>query len=584
MPNPDDNAGALPRRWATWLALGAWVVVLALWLGRGQVPELSLTTLGHGGAFTAWLHSLAWRAGAQFLAFLLLGLLSVFCLPSRATRVGRFLLRWLPSVGLSLAIALVLLQLQRRGAPLSSLRGLGGLALAWTGCLVGTWAGMALARGLVAALLFIPQLLLLTAALLGGSLYWVGRAVAPTAAAISMPKVGSAERRHLYDLLASKNPVAAKAPATITLALSPHDLNVLVAWLLSVKGSAAQLTTDLVGERIRLWASLPIEGRTGFFNVAAEGTLSYREATLAFALDRLRVGRLQIPAPWLKAAAPLAREVVAKDERLRPLFARLQELEVRNSTLAVTYTPGALPPGLVSRLFHDRRSTADDVPATRAQIANLIAAAQSLPRNTEARFGAAVRTAFQLAERRSSAGHAIDENRAAVLALGIAIGHPDVETLMGDFLDDKSRRALRVTFAGTTLRRREDWPKHFFVSAALTVITAGGISDAGGVLKEEKDAAGGSGFSFADLLADRAGTTFATVATRSDNSARALQERLSSGFHVDDYFPRADGLPEGIEDAEFQRRYGGVGGEEYRRLDNEISRRLAECPAYRVRD
>jgi len=39
--------------------------------------------------------------------------------------------------------------------------------------------------------------------------------------------------------------------------------------------------------------------------------------------------------------------------------------------------------------------------------------------------------------------------------------------------------------ARTTLRGREDWTKHFFVSAALTVLSAQAPSDAVGVSKEE---------------------------------------------------------------------------------------------------
>jgi hypothetical protein len=147
-------------------------------------------------------------------------------------------------------------------------------------------------------------------------------------------------------------------------------------------------------------------------------------------------------------------------------------------------------------------------------------------------------------------------------------------------MDEPTRNALRSAFDGTTLRKRSDWPKHFFVSAGLTVIAERNVSDAGGLLKEEKDAAGGSGFSFGDLLADRAGTTFAQVATRDETSARALQARLAQGFKVDDFFPKAEDLPEGIQDADFQARYGGTEGEGYRRLTAEIERRIARCPAY----
>jgi len=41
---------------------------------------------------------------------------------------------------------------------------------------------------------------------------------------------------------------------------------------------------------------------------------------------------------------------------------------------------------------------------------------------------------------------------------------------------------------------------------------------------------GGSGFSFGDLLADRAGTTFALPATRNGAAGRALQARLAAGL------------------------------------------------------
>jgi hypothetical protein len=119
------------------------------------------------------------------------------------------------------------------------------------------------------------------------------------------------------------------------------------------------------------------------------------------------------------------------------------------------------------------------------------------------------------------------------------------------------------------------------VSGALTVVSAVTPSDAAGLLKEEMDADRGSGFSFADLLADRAGTTFAEVATRDEARAAAIQERLAGGFRVDKFFPPAGGLPEGVPDAELQSRYGGVGGSLYRRTVEEVERRVAACAAYR---
>jgi hypothetical protein len=113
-------------------------------------------------------------------------------------------------------------------------------------------------------------------------------------------------------------------------------------------------------------------------------------------------------------------------------------------------------------------------------------------------------------------------------------------------------------------------------------VLSDGASDAAGLLKEELDAdRGGSGFSFGDLLADRAGTTFAVRATRDNVSARIIQERIARGFRVDEFFPQAADLPEGIPDAELQSHYGGVGGQAYNRLIDEIEQRIAACAAYR---
>ena len=133
-----------------------------------------------------------------------------------------------------------------------------------------------------------------------------------------------------------------------------------------------------------------------------------------------------------------------------------------------------------------------------------------------------------------------------------------------------------------SLRGRTDWTKHFWVSACLTLLSEDVVSLAVGLLKEELDAGrGGSGFSFGDLLADRTGTMFGLCATDDPAMARAMQDRIARGFDVDAFFPVANDLPEGLTDAQLKSRYGGVNGEGYNRLLQEIDRRIAACAAYR---
>jgi hypothetical protein len=45
--------------------------------------------------------------------------------------------------------------------------------------------------------------------------------------------------------------------------------------------------------------------------------------------------------------------------------------------------------------------------------------------------------------------------------------------------------------------------------------------------------------------------------------------------------PAAADLPENMPEAEFKRRFGGVGAPVYQRVMDDIERRVAACPLYR---
>ena len=584
MNSRENVSRAFVPRWIVWLGLLAWVVLIVAWNSRADTTsvEISAANLRTWASLAAWTRAILWHALKSLLSFVPLGFLSVFSLPPREAWLDRVLRRWIPAVAVSFLLAALVHTLLARSVPATRFAapGLLGLVMPWTGCLLGTWAGMAWARGTLARLLFLPELALLAALLVGCGWAVYHFAVETAPASIEMPKVSSADRRHLYDLFAGKNPLKVREGATVTLTITERELNLLLAWAQSVEDSARRARVKLDGSQGEILASIPIWGRLRYLNITARGSLGVREGSLSMQADRLRIGRVEVPKFLLTVLSPMVARAVADDPRMQPILARLHSAQLQSGALTVSYGHGTPPKGFVSGLFHDPDAAQIDTRAVHAQILNLIAAAPRLPRNSDARFGAAVRAAFRFAQDRSTNNRAAEENRAAVLALGIALGHPHVETLIGRFLDDATRGALRSAFEGTTLRKRDDWPKHFFVSAALTVIAERKVSDAGGLLKEEKDAAGGSGFSFGDLLADRAGTTFAQVATRDETSARALQARLAQGFMVDDFFPKAEDLPEGLQDADFQARYGGTGGEGYRRLTAEIERRIASCPAY----
>jgi hypothetical protein len=217
--------------------------------------------------------------------------------------------------------------------------------------------------------------------------------------------------------------------------------------------------------------------------------------------------------------------------------------------------------------------------ATEGHLRRLVPAASGIP-SGEARFGALMQVAFAPFPGESEGVNAVQHNRAAILALGLALGDERLAQFVGLDRNSQLMRAGASLRQGTTLRGRDDWSRHFWLSAAMAVLEHPLVSDAGGLMKEQMDAlTGGSGFSFGDLAADLAGVRFAVSATHSETAAEAMQDLLRSGFEVNKFFPPAADLPENLTTEQFRREYGSVGSQRYRRKVTEIENRLMQCVA-----
>ncbi|WP_210760800.1 hypothetical protein, partial [Azohydromonas sediminis] len=176
-------------------------------------------------------------------------------------------------------------------------------------------------------------------------------------------------------------------------------------------------------------------------------------------------------------------------------------------------------------------------------------------------------------ERGGGAGDAAAEHRAALLVLALYATQRPPSLWVPGADAWPAPRALAVTLHG-----RHDWALHFLVSAVVAAEAGTPLADAVGLWKELDDARGGSGFSFADLAADRAGTRFGELAVR---APQRVHGALARGATDADLMPDASDLPEFLTDAEFRRRYGGVGAPAYERLREAIEARLAALPLYR---
>jgi hypothetical protein len=176
---------------------------------------------------------------------------------------------------------------------------------------------------------------------------------------------------------------------------------------------------------------------------------------------------------------------------------------------------------------------------------------------------------------------------AFVLGLGIGLDDSDVlrrHATFGSFaraVESDDERAQRIRLLGNpTIWKRRDLAQHFVVSAYLAAGVGTEAAKAAGLAKEFLDAQGDSGFSFADLAADRAGILFAGGVLNRRFPLRSLSEN----FAVSTYVPSVDGLPEGLSLAELASQFGTQEDDRFRDKLRAIDQRLRDLPPYRATD
>lgn len=171
------------------------------------------------------------------------------------------------------------------------------------------------------------------------------------------------------------------------------------------------------------------------------------------------------------------------------------------------------------------------------------------------------------------AGQDAGQRRAGLLALAAYMSGKGLSPIIPDAASWPRPPRVQLTLGG-----RHDSAQHFAVSAALAAWAGEPAAAAIGIFKEIDDSRGGSGFSFADLAADQAGTRFGErVMAGSDPLARVLARGVTDA----ELLPPLKGLPENLQEDEFRRRFGGPGEPAYRAMEAEIARRLAAMPLYR---
>lgn len=174
-------------------------------------------------------------------------------------------------------------------------------------------------------------------------------------------------------------------------------------------------------------------------------------------------------------------------------------------------------------------------------------------------------------------------NRAALVALAMLVVDARAGDLAGSARTDRER--CRIAPIPVTIHGRNDWTKHWTLSAALAAGAGTQLSEAMGEWKELADSLGKhsqfargdpSGFSFADLAADRSGFRSARAAidtARADRTAAWLRTVTAEQLLPEPLTTREDGLT----GAEFVRRYGSLADPRFAARVGELDRALDQA-------
>ncbi|NEV60881.1 hypothetical protein [Thiorhodococcus minor] len=365
-----------------------------------------------------------------------------------------------------------------------------------------------------------------------------------------------AERTWVKQWISANRPSARPSSGINALSLTEREASLLLNGLLErMAQGGADLTLRDGAAELSASLRLPLDQVTSYLNVR----LRLVEDAKLLRIESAKVAGLPIPAAL---AQTLAEQALGAVERAQVV----KTLDLEEGAIHLSY---AWRPHMLEHLGSGFVPE-DELPDVLGAQERLHAIAQDWPRRqpiTLARLLSAL-----LAE---EGDDPVAANRAAILALAAYVN--------GRIIRDPSEAGTKKVARPrpVALRGRRDLSQHFMTSAALTVEGNDALSNLIGWLKEVSDSDGGSGFSFADMTANRAGIRFARLATESPAGARRLQRLARSGLSEEDFMPEIDGLPEGMSHRSFVRDFGDPGGQAYKRMILNIDERIESRPLFR---
>lgn len=352
-----------------------------------------------------------------------------------------------------------------------------------------------------------------------------------------------------------------------TLNLTAGDLSAVISYYLSRRHVVGDVRCLIEADRLKIDASIPRSflGGRFFLNVRFVADDEQKQVVIR----KLKVGRLRLPSSLFGWGVVRLFKLPRLESYERISEQLVREIRIRDDLLSVRLNWNrdmlANAQGMILDLSDKERLL-----VYQDKLAEIVSQ-PGLKRFL--RLSQLLQPMFALAKSRSESGSdPIAENRALIVVLSAYINGKNLAAAIPEAQEALHRDVL--------LNKRIDTAQHFIGSAALTIGGHGAFADMLGLAKEMNDTHHGSGFSFNDLAADRAGVQFGKYAVRSDDDALKIQKILSARSDESLFMPSVKDLPENLDSSQFFGRFSTLDSHEFNVLREKIEGRVVGLPLY----
>lgn len=351
-----------------------------------------------------------------------------------------------------------------------------------------------------------------------------------------------------------------------TVSLNQKDLNIAAGYLLS---HFAENTTQIQILNDRIWFQIAVFVPKNPWGRYLDFSFSLKQIDDTVMIKSFKIGEISIPDRAANRLIPLIVHNTSLNQYWQAASQYVKNVRITPQTLDISYLGSIVD--TAKRLAIRQHQDYPNLHLYQQQINDIVSRHDPAWRLS---LSDLLQPLFLSAYQRSDDDNAIRENRAVIIAVASYVYKNELRRYLPLGLVYSKEYPV---FA----YKRIDIPQHFIASALLTAADSSLLSEQMAVDKEVGDAQQGSGFSFIDLSADRAGTRFGRLAIASPEQARELQRIMSAIKDYSAIIPDIQDLPEHMDEQTFRLKYGGVGSPAYLEAIRLIDKRIAALPLYR---